>query len=240
MTVLAACGGGGGGEPVRTVTTVTVSSPTLTPKQGDTVQLAAVARDQFGDVVPGTTASWFTSAPSVATVSATGLLQALAGGSVTVTATISGVPGSLTLTITPRVTTTVTVSSPTASATVGETVQLTVVARDQFDDVLAGKTATWSTLDAKVATISSTGLLQAVAPGAVTATATIDGVSGSLVLTVLPRTIVSVTILGGPTAALMPGNSVQLTAQATYSDQSTDDVTSKVAWSTTDASVLVD
>ena len=57
LSVVAACGGGGdGGEPVRTVTTVTVSSPKLTPKQGDTVQLTAVARDQFGDLVPGTTA----------------------------------------------------------------------------------------------------------------------------------------------------------------------------------------
>src|SRR5512139_3001845 len=77
---LAACGGGGGGdggEPVRTVTTVTVTSPTVTPKQGDTVQLTAVAKDQFGTVMPGTTATWSSSAPPVATVSSTGLLQAL-------------------------------------------------------------------------------------------------------------------------------------------------------------------
>ena len=67
--------------------TVSVSSATSTPKQGDVVQLTAVARDQFGDVVPGTTATWSSSALAVATVSATGLLQALAGGSVTVTAT---------------------------------------------------------------------------------------------------------------------------------------------------------
>ena len=181
LALVAACGGGGGGgEPVRTVTTVTVSSPTSTPKQGDTVQLTAVARDQFGDVVPGTTATWSSSAPTVATVSTTGLLQALAGGSVAVTATINSVPGTLTLTITPRVTTTVTVSSPTASPSVGETVQLTVVARDQFGDVLAGKAVSWSTSDATVATISSTGLLQAVAPGTVAATATIDGLPGTL------------------------------------------------------------
>ena len=179
---LAACGGGGdgggggGSEPVRTVTTVMVASPVATPKQGDTVQLTAVARDQFGDVVPGTTATWTSSAPAVATVSSTGLLQALAGGSVTVTATINGVAGRLALTITPRVTTTVTVGSPNPSPVVGETVQLTAVARDQFGDVVTGKAATWSTSDAFVATVSSTGLLRAVAPGAVVATATIDSV----------------------------------------------------------------
>jgi sugar lactone lactonase YvrE len=98
LALVAACGGGGG-EPARTVTTVTVTSPTSTPQQSDTVQLTAVARDQFADVVPGTTAAWSSSAPAVATVSATGLLQALAGGTVTVTATINGVTGTLSLTI---------------------------------------------------------------------------------------------------------------------------------------------
>jgi uncharacterized delta-60 repeat protein len=213
MTILAACGGGGGGEPARTVTTVTVSSPTATPKQGDTVQLTAVARDQFGEVMPGTTASWSSSAPAVATVSATGLLQALAGGSVTVTATINGVPGTLALIVTPRVTTTVTVGSPAASPSVGETVQLTVVARDQFGVVIQGRPATWSTSDAKAATISPTGLLQAVTPGAVVATATIDGVPGSLTLTVVPGTVASVTV-SAPTLTPKVGDSVQLTAVA--------------------------
>jgi uncharacterized protein YjdB len=216
MTVLSACGGGGGGgstEPVRTVTSVTVTSPTQTVKQGDTVQLTAVARDQFGAVIAGNAVTWSSSVPSVATVSSTGLLQALTGGTVVVTGTISGVSGTLALIITPRVTTTVTVSSPTASPTVGEMVQLTVVARDQFGDTIPGKTATWATSDARVATISSIGLLQAVAPGAVMATATIDGVPGSLTLTVVPGTVALVTV-SAPTLTPKEGDAVQLTAVA--------------------------
>ena len=214
LAVVAACGGGGGGgEPVRTVSTVAVSSPTLTPKQGDTVQLTAVARDQFGGVVPGATATWSSSAPAVATVSATGLLQALAGGTVTVTATISNVPGSLSLTVTARVTTSVTVSSPTQTLQVGETAQLTVQARDQFGDVLAGRTAAWSTAVSTIATVSSTGLVQALAPGTVSITATVDGVAGSVSLTVVPRTVASVTV-SSPTSTPKEGDSVQLTATA--------------------------
>ena len=97
LGLVAACGGGDGGEPARTVTTVTVSSPTSTPRQGDTVQLTAVARDQFGDVVPGTTATWSTSDARIATVSASGLLLALTPGSVVTTATAGGVAGSVSL-----------------------------------------------------------------------------------------------------------------------------------------------
>ena len=215
MAMLSACGGGGdggGSAPVRTVTSVTVTSPTLTPKQGESVQLSAVARDQFGDVVPGT-ATWSSSAPSVATVSSTGLLQALAGGSVVVTATISGVSGSLSLTVTPRVTTTVTVASPSLTPQVGETLQLTAVARDQFGDTIPGKTATWSSSAPVIATVSPAGQLQALAPGAVLVTATIDGVPGTLWLTVAPRTVAVVTVTG-PTSTPKEGDTVQLTATA--------------------------
>jgi hypothetical protein len=56
MTVLAGCGSSG--EPARMTTSVTVTSPSLTPKQGDTVQLTAVAWDRFGDVMPATMATW--------------------------------------------------------------------------------------------------------------------------------------------------------------------------------------
>jgi len=54
----------------------------------------------------------------------------------------------------------------------------------------------------------------------------------------LARTMSSITILGIPAAALMPGNSVQLSARADYSDQSTKDVTAIASWSTTDTSVV--
>ena len=211
MGLLAACGGGGGGgsEPERTVTTVTVTSPTLTPKQGDTIQLTSVARDQFGDVVAGTTATWSSSASAVATVSATGLLQALAGGTVTVTAIVSNVPGTLTLTVTPRTVSTVTVTSPTLTPQVGSAVQLVAEARDQFGDVVTGSTATWSTSAPNTATVSATGLLQALAPGSVVATAMIDGVPGMLAMTVTPRTVASVTVTS-PTLNPDEGDTVQL------------------------------
>lgn len=68
LAVVAACGGGGGGEPTRTTTTVTLTNPTLSPKEGDTLQMTAVARNQFGDVIAGTTATWSSSDTGFATV----------------------------------------------------------------------------------------------------------------------------------------------------------------------------
>lgn len=53
-----------------------------------------------------------------------------------------------------------------------------------------------------------------------------------------PPQPVALAISGLPTAAMLPGQSAQLTATLTYSDASTQDVTSTAAWSTTDAAVV--
>ena len=80
---------------------VTVQSPTPSPWVGESMLLTAIARDASGAVIPGTTASWSTSDPGIATVSATGVFQGLATGTVVVTATIAGVSGTQSLTVTP-------------------------------------------------------------------------------------------------------------------------------------------
>jgi hypothetical protein len=80
---------------------VTVSSPTLSPYEGDSVQLTAIAKDAAGNGLPGKTAIWVSSRPDTAPVSPTGLLQTWGTGPVVVTASVDGVKGSVTLTLTP-------------------------------------------------------------------------------------------------------------------------------------------
>jgi hypothetical protein len=87
--------------PVHTPTTVAVTSPVPSPWVGETVLLTAVARDDSGAIIPGTSATWTTSNPAVATISEIGALQALATGTVEVTAMVNGVSGSRALTVTP-------------------------------------------------------------------------------------------------------------------------------------------
>ena len=64
-----------------------------------------------------------------------------------------------------------------------------------------------------IATVSTNGLLQTLAPGSVLVSATIDGVAGSLSLTVVPRTVAAVTV-SSPTSTPKEGDTVQLTATA--------------------------
>jgi hypothetical protein len=101
---LAACGGGGDGGKNRTpapVASVTVTSTIEKPYEGDTVQLAVTAKDAAGNTLPGKTATWTSSNSQVFPVSANGVLQTWGTGTVTVTASIDGIAGSLPLTIVP-------------------------------------------------------------------------------------------------------------------------------------------
>jgi TolB protein len=82
---------------------------------------------------------------------------------------------------------------------IGETVQLTAVARDAAGGTIAGRSFTWGTSDGSVASISSAGLVTAVAAGNAEITASTGGISGSASVTVQAATtgtlrLISVTV----------------------------------------------
>ena len=81
-------------------TTVTVSPSTheLTAL-GETVQLTAAVRDQNARVMAGATVTWTSSANSVATVDASGLVTAAGNGTATITANSGEASGSAAVTV---------------------------------------------------------------------------------------------------------------------------------------------
>lgn len=80
----------------------------------------------------------------------------------------------------------VTVTLALTSLTSGQTTQATAVTADSLGAPLTGRTVTWSSSNATVATVSTSGLATAVAPGTANITATSEGKSGFSVLTVVP------------------------------------------------------
>lgn len=73
---------------------VIVSPSTWTGAPGDTIQMSAVAYDAEDNALPGRSMTWASSDPTIATVSLTGLVTALADGATTITATSEGKTGS--------------------------------------------------------------------------------------------------------------------------------------------------
>ncbi len=108
------------------------------------------------------------------------------------------------------VVTTVVVSPSLTQVAVGLTVTLAAEIRDQTGAVLPGKTATWTSESAAIATVNaSSGIVTGVGPGSASITATVDGKSGVATVIVVPPPVASVTV-ASPAAALAVGQSAAL------------------------------
>ncbi len=151
------CGGGGSdsgpsattGPTAPTVATVTVTPATNTLTIGSTAQLAAAATTSAGAAVGGLTATWSSSAQSVATVSGAGLVTAVAAGTATISATMGGVSGTAALVVqaadfTPQGATTL--SGTQAYQTVTIPAGVTVTAASNLDLTVAGAATIAGTL----------------------------------------------------------------------------------------------
>lgn len=214
------------------VTGITLSETEAELEIGKSLQLTAtVAPDNAADkeVV------WSTSDASVATVSETGLVEAIAPGKVVITATShdgTNITALCNITVKPVAVTGITLSETKAELEIGKKLQLTAtVAPDNATD----KEVVWSTSDASVATVSETGLVEAIAPGTAVITCTShDGsnITAECTITVNPVLLTSIT-LNETKAELEIGDKLQLTATVAP-DNATD---KEVVWSTSDASI---
>lgn len=160
--------------PVRTVA---VDAGTGKVLVGGTLQLTATAFDDKNVAVSGKPVSWSSSDTTKATVGATGIVTGRAVGSATITATIDGKNG-IALVEVLAASSAQTLDLSPASATVlkGSTVTLTAAVRDAAGNPVSGKTFTFSSLDAAIATVNATGVVTGVELG----TARIVAQSGTL------------------------------------------------------------
>jgi hypothetical protein len=194
------------------VATVSVSPASSTLNPGATVQLATTTRDANNNVLTGRVVTWASGNTAIATVSSNGLVTAVAAGSTQVTATSEGKSASATITVNaPAPVPVATVSVSPASSTVdpGVTVQLTATTRDANSNVLTGRVVTWSSGNTAVATVSSNGLVTAVAAGTTQITATSEGKSGSA----------TITVNAAPPPPPPPGGSVEPAGMTMISDR---------------------
>jgi prepilin-type N-terminal cleavage/methylation domain-containing protein len=191
--------------------------------------------------------TWSVNRSDLASISQSGVLQAIANGTVIVTAEAtdgSGVSGTKNIVISNQTTVlvpvqTITVSSNngTKISTVGGSLNLSasVLPENASNDAV-----TWSVNNGAVASIDQTGKLVALNNGTVTAIATAkdgSGVTGQLLITVEGQIapIVSSIIINGQTNVSIPSaptQSISLDYTATVLDQAGNEMPGKtIAWS---------
>src|SRR5215475_1354528 len=229
LSVLVGCSGLHSGKTLKSIA-VTPASPAHL-KVGSTQQFTATATFSDGSTSDITaTVTWNSATTATATISASGLATALAQGTTSITAAMSGVtsPG-VTLTVI-AITSIAVTPAPPAHLKVGSTQQFTATAT--FSDASTADitaTATWASGTPATATISASGLATGVAAGTTQITAAMSGVtSPGVTLTVI--SLASIAITPNPASVAVAGT-VQFTATGTFSDASTANITTLVTWS---------
>jgi len=236
---------------VLTVTPATLASIGVTPANpsiADGLTGQFIATGLYTDnSTQNLTASvaWTCSDPAIASISnapaSHGLATSVSPGSATITAASGSVSGSTGLTVTPAALVSIALISADPSIANGTKQQFAATGTytdTSTHDVTA--TVTWSSSDTAVATISnasgSNGLASSIAQGAATITAVLGAVSGSTGLTVTPAALVSIAAMPAH-PSIANGTSQQFAASGTYTDNSTQPLTTAVTWSSSATTV---
>jgi hypothetical protein len=192
--------------------------------------------------------TWSSSATEVATVSnaggSNGIATAIAPGTATITAAYQGISGSATLTVTTATLVTISVTPVTSSVALGTSQQYNAIGtyddsstRDITDSV------TWSSTSPSVAVISNAGgdtngLATSVGVGSTSIHASAGGIlSNGATLTVTSATLQSI-VVTPVNATIARKSTQQFTATGTFSDGSTQVLTTEVTWGSSNTAVV--
>jgi hypothetical protein len=245
ICLLAGCGGGGaiGGNggggtsqlPVLASLQISPANPSVAA--GLTQKFTATGKFSDGstrDMTAGVT--WTSSAPSVASINVSGtpgLAKGLMPGTATISASSAGISGTTSLAVANALLTSIVVTPGNPTIALGLQQQFTAIGT--FTDgssSAVNSNVTWSSSNPNVLAVSPSGLSQSAAVGSatVTATAPSGGVSGSTVVNVGAAQLISIDVTT-TTPTVAAGATANFTAAGTFTDGTTQDLTTTATWS---------
>ena len=224
------------------VASVSVSLPrSLAP--GNTARATATIKDANGAILMDRTVAWYSSSGSVATVTDSGTVSAVAPGDAVVSAVSDGISGQAAVSViapppTPTPVVTVVVAINPGSVVIGQTAHATATPLDANGNPLSGRAVTWQSSNVSIASVAATGDVSAKGLGTASISASTEGKTGVAALTVnVPPPVPVATISVTPTTAtLQIGGNVQFTAVTR--DANNNILTGRViTWSSINASI---
>ncbi len=178
-------------SPRARVASVAITAPKtvllLGPGGGESVQLAALARDGRGEDLAGRTVAWSLAGTGIVSISPTGLVTAVGLGSIEVRAEIDKISASQTFTVIPVPVATVDLPNAPVSLVRSplqvDRVQLVPTLRDSTGAVLAPRPLVWTSRMPAVVSVDGEGYVTPLAAGTATVVASLDGRSDSIQVT---------------------------------------------------------
>jgi uncharacterized protein YjdB len=235
-SVITASSGTVSGSMTVTVAAATLKSLAVTPAnptviKGTTQQFTATGTFSDNSTQNLTSSvTWSSGTPATATITGAGLVTAVGAGSSMIQATSGAVSGSTLLTVTGPTLSSIAVTPASPSIAKGTTQQFT--ATGTFSDNSTQNltsSVTWSSQTTGIATITTGGLAKGVGVGTSKIQATSGAVSGSTVLNISAATLTSIAVTP-VNPSIVKGATLQFTATGTFSDTSTQDITTSVTW----------
>jgi hypothetical protein len=154
---------------------------------GQRLRLHATAYSKAGDERPDR-ATWRSSAPAVARVSADGVVSALAAGRTVLTARVAGADEQVAVQVVANTIASVEVRPARSDARTGDVVRFTVTARDRNGAEVAGLTPTWTFAPGNGA-IDADGAFVGYQAGAYFVSASFGARGGDAAVTLVPRDV---------------------------------------------------
>jgi trimeric autotransporter adhesin len=226
-------------KPTKTLTqiTITPSSPALALGTTKNLEATGVFSDGTQQDITNQVV-WNSSQPSVATITSSGMAVSKQLGTTTITAADDSVTATAKLAVTQATLLSMTLTPVNPVLAKGGSQQFTVVGT--FTD---GSTqnltsaVTWQVFPPGLVTLNNSGLLTAQGVGSATIKAVSGSVSAQDTISVTPATLASIS-LTPPNPVLAIGSTQQLTAMGSFSDGSTEDLTSSVTWTSSASGVV--
>jgi uncharacterized protein YjdB len=161
----------------RPVAEIRVSPTSGRLSVGQSMRLSASTVDARGRELSGRRVDWAPGDSRVATVSASGVVTALAEGTTTITARSEGRSTAISLSVIPVPVATISVEPSQRTLEVGQTVQLRATPRDA-GGIALDRPISWRSTDPSVASVGDNGEVRALTAGTATIVATGGGRSG--------------------------------------------------------------
>lgn len=227
LAFLVACGSAAGHNDAPTAPQTPVAQPqalttlsvmVATVQAGQTTTAVITALDQHGATMTVGVPGWTTSTPSIATISASGVVTAIAAGQTMVIARVGDVQGSALFVVTPSPAgpapvAFVTLSPFVASIEPGRTLQLFVTPKDFAGNSLTGREISWTSSDTTIARVSTSGLVYALATGTAIIEAISEGKHGAFALSVTAAIDTDIVVfIPIPVAHLVVGDTMTVIA----------------------------
>jgi uncharacterized protein YjdB len=176
--------------PVVTAISVQLTTAELTAIGAEAFATASVL-DQEGQPMGGVNLDWSSDDPSVATVSAQGVVTAVGNGATTVRAGTGSIEGTTGVAVTQNVAFLLLLGDSLVLDDPGDSIQVPFDARDELGTPVPDAGLLWSSSDTSVVTVDVQGTAIAVGPGTAVLLATAGGAVDSVSVRVTPELVIA-------------------------------------------------